>query len=112
MKKILRGLFGLIAAVLAYVPFLGLAYWVGSGGTAMSYIAAGLFAFFGLVFSIAVFGWLGIEDKEDSVKVKPQAGRKTKASKEDDRLDPVSAGLAVAVGMDHSDDFDDDGFDI
>ena len=106
----LRLLFGLIAALTTCIPFLGLAYCLGSGKGAQSYIAAGLFAFFGFVVSISVYGWPGLEDKEDRGKVRPPAKSKTELSREDDRLDPVSAGIAMAVGMDHSDDFDDDGY--
>ena len=110
MKKLLRGIFGLIAALICYIPFLGIAYWVGSGGGAKGYIAAGLFAFFGLVASIAVFGWLGIADKDDSVNPRSSAGNKADRSHKDDGLDPTSAGMAVAVGMDCADDFDDGDF--
>lgn len=105
----LRKLLGFLAALICYTPIILLALWLGKGGKLSGLIAAGLFVFFGFILCMAVYGAVGIPDKDGSKKpaekekpLKAEAGKKKSTA-------PMDAGTSIlAHSMANTDTFDGD----
>ncbi len=108
MKKLFKILLGIIAAFIVLGLFGGLAWYVSSEGSAMGYVATGIFILMGLTGAFVAFAWIAMEDKSHRQvqfvsDTKKLAGKSRKKSK--DEIDPVMMGIAVSMGMDdHTDD--------
>ena len=107
MKKLFRILLGLIAGASFAALFVWLSWYVVDEGSAVGYVASGLFVVMAVFGAILGFIWFAGEDKTDmsisSPHRKNRKGSNRKASPE--KADPVLMGAAMMTAT--SDNFTD-----